>query len=75
MSNPFKQKVNVGTLREVARSSKGDKHQFVIYQMANKRFVAECFANRQSRHAFFDTEREAREYVGNFLKETEAPND
>jgi hypothetical protein len=72
MSNPYKPKINVGTLREVARSGKDEKNSYVIYQMANKRFVAECFSNKQSRHAFFDTEREARAYVSDFFKETES---
>lgn len=64
-------KLNLGTLTEIARSVKSDKAKYVIYRMANKRYVAECFAPKGSRHAFFDTPEDARRYVDDFKKEME----
>ena len=55
--------LRVGTLTEIARSAKGEPQKFVIYQMTNKRYVAEIFDKTTSRHAFFDNVKEAREYV------------
>jgi hypothetical protein len=66
------QQLKLGTLVEIVRSVKSDKAKYVIYRMANKRYVAECFAPKGSRHAFFDTAEDARRYVDDFKKEMEA---
>jgi hypothetical protein len=67
--------LRVGTLTEIARSAKGEPQKFAIYQMANKRYVAEIFDKKTSRHAFFDSVKEAREYVQNPTSEpTPTPN-
>ena len=72
MPSKYPQRLNLGSLTEIARSGKGEKHKFVIYQMSNKRFIAECFPPKGSRHAFFDTSAEARQYIEEFKQEMEA---
>ena len=67
--------LRVGTLTEIARSAKGEPQKFAIYQMANKRYVAEVFDKKTSRHAFFDSVKEARAYVQNPTSESEPKPD
>lgn len=72
MSNKYPQRLSLGMLTQIACSGKEEKHKYVIYQMTNKRFVAECFPPEGSRHAFFDTSADARQYIQDFKQEMEA---